>query len=813
MRQLDDMCLQIKDLADQLTQVGVGKHEDQVVSDVVTTIQRIGEGIAWAYGQHQHSGLGEQFAQPFVDCRMRERFHELLTERGKMTRVSQNRVAAQILQTIHILLQATPAESTLFCSLTSGWYLNRVVAAHFDFCETEDLLPLWMTVVKDIATMLTKDNMMLFFDPMSTKPFPIFSEAIKYYHHPVSQVRTHVQATSLEIFLKLRDEDVWTEPLFKVVVEDSCMYFTHVCVLLRDFWMMADEAMRTGARRDARSALYIQNDILMYLNDIFVCEIPQLSEILQEKLLRFALLPVLVRSLLRPQHGPNPRDVLAPTLASYLLFDVLTTMRSTSIFGAVAAVLLSPTLPEEIQKLVLAPPARTPTQYVSLQSMWSSEARTGAFESSDLSVPDEELYAIPPAPLVSRLADANQSTSRNNLLDTLESMFRGFVDEGLSLPYAAYTEGQVMIVSSEPQTRSPAMMVSMIGVIILLLRTLGNAGQVAAGRFVVWLSASLGGLLAKPQRFKWLVLESALFLLRELLSLGEPGREPLAQPLRETLLCFLASEMARELKTLRGPARELWQLEFQEQWAAHEGQLSEPAINELQCELLDHKPAVPETYSRTKTLYVMLHARKLLLNDGIKHPMPGIGDAEKEESSMFQPGLSVHIGKMNRVKCHVRHGRKAGAQEPLYLLPAKAMVVLVRPDEEKPFWAVPVIVEPLRHVRVILGAEPSPLAEPLPALGHVGEATRSFRLEVLRPQSPFLSGSQRGAAVTEKQFRSIPTLKGDSEADLAVPLTLLFADERRKRVACQIVVQSRHSVFQHMAEQTGAFVTGLRERR
>eukprot|EP00418_Pyrodinium_bahamense_P058354 CAMPEP_0179183422 /NCGR_PEP_ID=MMETSP0796-20121207/90896_1 /TAXON_ID=73915 /ORGANISM="Pyrodinium bahamense, Strain pbaha01" /LENGTH=322 /DNA_ID=CAMNT_0020887281 /DNA_START=32 /DNA_END=997 /DNA_ORIENTATION=+ len=303
-QQLDDMCTRIDRLAEQIAHPGLGAHEEQVASDLVQLIQRTGESIAWAYGQHHCPGLGEQFAQPFVDRRLRDRLKALLTERKPMRRELQSRIAAQVLQTIHILLQATPAESTLFCNLTAGWYLNEVVAAQFDFRENEDLLPLWMTVVKDIAAMLDRDNLMLFFDPSGEKPFPIYSEAIRYYHHPVSQVRTHVQATSLEVFLKLRDEDFWTEPLFQLVLAESYAFFTHVCCLLRDFWRMANDAVRSGARRDVRSALYIQNDMLMYVNDIFMCEIPQLSAILQEKLLRFAVLPVLVRSILRPA-GPS----------------------------------------------------------------------------------------------------------------------------------------------------------------------------------------------------------------------------------------------------------------------------------------------------------------------------------------------------------------------------------------------------------------------------------------------------------------------------------------------------------------------------
>ncbi|CAJ1446624.1 unnamed protein product, partial [Effrenium voratum] len=67
--------------------------------------------------------LGEQFAQPFVDRRVRDRLRELLLTKNPQ-------LQAQVLQTIHILLAATPAESTLFCNLTAGWYLRRPKRGH-----------------------------------------------------------------------------------------------------------------------------------------------------------------------------------------------------------------------------------------------------------------------------------------------------------------------------------------------------------------------------------------------------------------------------------------------------------------------------------------------------------------------------------------------------------------------------------------------------------------------------------------------------------------------------------------------------------
>merc|ERR1719253_1443077 len=107
--------------------------------------------------------------------------------------------------------------------------------------------------MKEIAMMLNNDNYFLFHNPTPdvVNPFPIFSEAIRFYHHHSSQVRTIVQATSLEIFAKLRTEEFWEEAQFHKTLAE---FFTHVCCLLRDIWRMVDNNIRSRSRKDALSA-------------------------------------------------------------------------------------------------------------------------------------------------------------------------------------------------------------------------------------------------------------------------------------------------------------------------------------------------------------------------------------------------------------------------------------------------------------------------------------------------------------------------------------------------------------------------------
>lgn len=854
-QQLDEICSRIDRLAEQIAHPGFGTHEEQVTSEVVQLIQCMGESIAWAYGQQQRPGLGEQFAQPFVDRRLRDRLKALLTERKPMRRELQSRIAAQVLQTIHILLQATPTESTLFCNLTAGWYLNEVVAAQLDFRENEDLLPLWMTVVKDIATMLDRDNMMLFFDPCGEKPFPIFTEAIRYYHHPVSQVRTHVQATSLEIFLKLRDEEFWSEAIFQLVLSESYVFFTHVCCLLRDFWRMADDAVRSGARRDVRSALYIQNDILMYVNDIFMCEIPQFSDILQEKLLRFAVLPVLVRSILRPSatsavaSPAEQQDMLSPQTAWYLLHDMLATLRNSPVFAALAFVLLRPQVPEEVLRLVSSSPPRTPTQYFAIQASWGVNARPGPFDRGD-TTSDEVLYAMPPLPLIGLLdtRDRSRLLVHNRLLDALEERIRSLASSGEAVDLAG----------------------SMLGAVALLLRTLRAAREGLDGGVAERLGGALCEVLAMHRQLQWAVLEGALTALSELalaadMPLGR-ARLLLGPRLRERVLFPLASELLQSgSKQPVGLAQDLWLQEFQEQWAAHQVPTTDATVLQRQRDLLEQGstaevPGTPE--GRARCIRVLLGSWRLAAsfasNSDARHldRMPGLGEAEMEETAKFKPGVPVHIGKMNRVKCYARSGRRGAEQEAVYLLPAQASLLLVRPDEQKPFWAVPVITEPLRYVRMM--TQSSEKSGPLEQIvSNSDEPQRILRLEVATPRSPFLKASPSDVSATGAAVRQAspsrlvgtpmggnpdrmsatlggpgllgtPAVAGQDRMAMTVPavsplgsavvggreapsLTLVFADERRRRVACKILAQARHTVTQHMAEGVNSFLVEARD--
>eukprot|EP00439_Symbiodinium_sp_Y106_P026893 s4228_g3.t1 len=825
--------------------------EARHVAEAVQLIQRIGEGLAWAYGQ-PHREIGEEFAQPFVDRRIRDRLRDLLFTQHP-------HLQAQVLQTIHILLAATPAESLFFCNLTAGFYLNEV------------------------------ENLMLFFNPYSDKPFPFFSQSAKYYHHPSAQVRTHVQATSLEIFSKLKHvlmsgitenlkiADSWSNSLFELVVADSKILFTHVCCLLRDFWRMADETIRSTIWRDMKNAFSLQNDILEYINDVFASDVNQLSAILQdstgskgwlgnwrflvleawtksfaavhavwspvlsqlertpqdlslrwaqltalseERLLRFAVLPVLLGSALQAQQQP----LLTQEASWYLLGDLLATLRSHHVRTVLATTLLRPHVTEEILQLVVSPPPNTPAAYFHLQRSWGGTPQQSYFDTQESAADHQTLYEPVPIPVVAPGESSGKPLHRNSLLEALELRLR-------CLAFNPGRDGARGVACSVlASSGCLAAFVGQLGFWIAptLASRFGRQGvhwklqkeqpEHANSKAATTFSAPFTfhqapvvpvskGELCRSGRTQEAVcafstLEMSLQALR---SAGEPldlsvaerlgnclasclarspaqhVRQALSPMLRDKLLAPFADELLHEakLQCLDIQAQGSWLQDFQQQWQTsaqdtgprarslypRDGQDLSSLSEKPRSQILPEPGAAPEASAalpaRAKSSgnlwRLLLSLHRLVAGKGTME-MPGLEEGERDELLRYQPGVAVLVGKMNRVKC----------TENLYLMPSAHTLLLARPDTLKALNAEPVIAEPLRLVVLHTGDENA--KAPGSFWGNTEEP--SLRMKVFAPRSPALrklaglrGAKQHSGGYPRKKMQLLVKYVGETEKE------------------------------------------------
>lgn len=938
--QIDEICVRINHLAIETRHSLAKSHEEQVVLEIVKLVQEVGEGVAWAYqhNKRDRGDFGEQFAQPFVDRKMQNVLKGLLFGRDvsdapstkQLRKDLQNRIAVQVLQTFHILLQATPADSLLFCSLTAGYYLNEVITAEYDFKESEDLLYLWMTLIKDIAQMLNSENIMLFFDPSSDAPFPIFSEAAKYYQHPASQVRTHVQAMSLDILSKFTTDGIRFEPLFSTLMDECRILCTHVCCLLREFWRMVDECITNGsvfederfpdgrqshhllpnvrerqtklegAKREMRNAMSIQNDILLYVGDLFCNEIQELNDIMQEKLLRVSLLPVLLRCMLRnighTDASSGNKEVVAPGTAAFLLFDALITLRGPcpAIAHVLAHMLLESHIPEEAQLVVQSCAPRTPAQFVQSRISYS---RLGTIpsaweKSSTDDISDYEIYSMPAdlLPSMFELGESSVPVVTNDLLDAFIGSLHGLIPDEPPRP------SELRI---QRDAKPYGIGVWFLGVLAILLQTVNSDHDFfLAADVVPRLGEALCTIIAATLKTPWLITDTAMRCLAELAKAGDkpPGRghSILAQDIRKMLLVPCAERLYDEIQVARyGPGYasraqgreniqahackeehklESWLHDFQEAWIGHMEAKDKPSSSGFpppfmdptrlchassgggavgsrarQRELsLSKTPEPQDAPQHSQRLWrVILGARSIFSTKPLPKLMPGVDEAELEELAKYQCGVPVHLGKMHRVRCSVSCSHISTDTVPVFMLPTQATLVLVKPDRSEPFWGVPVIVEPLRLVRLI-GADsvPGPPLDPINAPGGNHEdPQRSLRFQVLSPSSPFfqaylqphlpakltaaaptpgtvaaaaaaaerdrIAGSAGVSGVQDRCSHDDGCEAPDKKKSLLISLT--FNDARRLRVGYKIFVQARQSRTMQMTEVLEEFLNDCRQ--
>lgn len=320
--------------------------------------------------------------------------------------------------------------------------------------------------------------------------------------------------------------------------------------------------------------------------------------------------------------------------------------------------------------------------------------------------------------------------------------------------------------------------------------------------------------------------------------------------LREQVLAPLAAEVLQAVSqpSDESGAQENWLRDFQEQWAASATDLQ--GAGPCRKELADPGQEVPDPSGtpegRARSCRVLLAAVRLVVamtpaTIGTESgrellEMPGIDQDETEETVRFQPGVSVEIGKVSRVKCQLQIEQGPVDEEAVYLLPAQSTLLLGRPDAEQPFWAVPVISEPLRSVRMDLDSE-----NLRPNGNVVDDPQKILRLEITNPRSSLLlprssfplgdrmvvslAGAPLGRRDQDPFTGSMPVLprvphdmskvSQVSSASMKGPgvmeavktsITLVFADERRRKVACKLIAQASHHTSHKLADGVLGFL-------
>ncbi|CAE7757085.1 Clec16a, partial [Symbiodinium necroappetens] len=219
------------------------------------------------------------------------------------------------------------------------------MSTNMDF-DDEEVLAYYITLMKSLAMRLDNESIKFFFIQHPEPSFPLYIEATKFFSHRDHMVRATVRTITLQVY-KIEDQ-----PMRRFVLRHAAeSYFSQLAYHLQDLWLRLDAAAAKATGEDNLSQVQreneLQQDLQIYLSDVFELGIEELNEVLADRLLNAAILPVLLAGLTTSSShrvGGAART-LAPHVSLFLVRQVLDTFHCPVLLEPMAQALLWSSVP------------------------------------------------------------------------------------------------------------------------------------------------------------------------------------------------------------------------------------------------------------------------------------------------------------------------------------------------------------------------------------------------------------------------------------------------------------------------------------
>lgn len=288
---------------------------------LVNTVQQLTEAVLW--GEKHNTDFFDFFCEAGI---LSDLVH-MLGDAG-----TPQKVKVQLLQTLSMLLQNSRRDTFLYYLLSNS-HLSQMIEMQFDLSD-EEICSYYITFLKSLALRLNTDTVRLFFTQRPQPSFPLYVEAVKLFGHDDPMVQTAVLTISLQVF-RIEDPQVRAFVLKHAAEE----YFPKLASHLRDLWLRVNAAAAEQSRSQAEYANELQNDLLLYMADVFDLNIPELSQALERSILEHAVSPVLIATL-QASLGPISDDgIVSPAVALFLARQVIDTLDSKALSTPLASVM------------------------------------------------------------------------------------------------------------------------------------------------------------------------------------------------------------------------------------------------------------------------------------------------------------------------------------------------------------------------------------------------------------------------------------------------------------------------------------------
>lgn len=302
---------------------------------LIETVRQITEVLIWGE-QTNNSQFFDFFCEKSI-------FSDLVHVLG--LKKASKKVKLQLLQTLSMLVQNIRRQTSVYYILSNN-HVNRLMSTNMDF-DDEEVLAYYITLMKSLAMRLDNESIKFFFIQHPEPSFPLYIEATKFFSHKDHMVRATVRTITLQVY-KIEDQ-----PMRRFVLRHAAeSYFSQLAYHLQDLWLRLNAAASKVTSEDELSAVRreneLQQDLQIYLSDVFELGIEELNEVLADRLLNGAILPVLLAGVSNASAQRNGNTVvrtLSPHVALFLIRQVLDTFHCPVLVEPMAQALLWSTVP------------------------------------------------------------------------------------------------------------------------------------------------------------------------------------------------------------------------------------------------------------------------------------------------------------------------------------------------------------------------------------------------------------------------------------------------------------------------------------
>ncbi|GAQ82513.1 hypothetical protein KFL_001140010 [Klebsormidium nitens] len=324
---------ELRYLCDQLQHFAQAETESK--QDAVReTLRSLAELMIWG---DQHDATLVDF---FVDHHVMQTLLRILRQRSNRRGV----VAVQLLQSLSIMVQNLTSDIAIYY-LFNNHHMNAVIQHPFDFTD-EEVLAYYITFLKAISLRLNSGTIQFFMKEEGGRLIlPLYSEAVKFFHHEEAMVRIAVRTITLNVY-SVDDKEVRNFVLSDGPVD----YFWDLVTFIRQQSFSLDSLVAEAEKGDPNTSrlegkIAEVGDLLYYCNDILNSGVPALSAVVMDHLLTILVLPVLLVSLTPPgeesMHSSHAFGRLSPLCSMYILSRFLTAITYKPLLDGVLAVLMS----------------------------------------------------------------------------------------------------------------------------------------------------------------------------------------------------------------------------------------------------------------------------------------------------------------------------------------------------------------------------------------------------------------------------------------------------------------------------------------